>query len=285
MNNELVDIYVKDRPEPISYSMDSHLKIYLDRIKGTLVQQDRDFVMVVDGDEGSGKSTLAFQVGKYIDNDLDLSRIVFTADEFRRAILAAPKGSCVIFDEAFVGLSSRTALSKVNKMLVSLMMQMRQKNLFVILVMPSFFLLDKYAALFRSKVLLHVFENKTRRGYFKLFNKRDKKFLFLTGAKYYSYGKAKTIFKGRFYGKFALGAELEQQYRDKKAQALIDTESERESEDGDKYSAARNNLIRLIHKEFNLDVNNIEALLSKYKVNLKQRMIYRIVAKAVENMA
>jgi len=73
-----------------------------------------------------------------------------------RQFLKTKKGQCIIFDEAFTGLSSRGALSGINKALVGLMMQMRQKNLFVIMVLPTFFMLDKYAAIFRAKALIHV---------------------------------------------------------------------------------------------------------------------------------
>ena len=90
-------------------------------------------------------------------------------------------------------------------------MQIRQKNLFVIMVLPTFFVLDKYVALFRSRALIHVYECKKKRGYFKVYNQKKKKLLYLLGKATYSYSGAKwsikTRFKGRFYGVFALGDE------------------------------------------------------------------------------
>ncbi|HUS50895.1 MAG TPA: Hint domain-containing homing endonuclease, partial [Candidatus Paceibacterota bacterium] len=80
--------------------------------------------------KNSGKTTFALQLGKYIDPTLNLSRIVFAPDDFRQAVLNAKKGQCIIYDEAFTGFSSRASLSPINRVLVSLSMQMRQKNLF-----------------------------------------------------------------------------------------------------------------------------------------------------------
>ena len=46
------------------------------------------------------------------------------------------KGQCIIYDEAFTGYSSRSSLSPINRVLVSLAMQIRQKNLFIIIILP-----------------------------------------------------------------------------------------------------------------------------------------------------
>jgi len=273
--NKVVQIDDPVTKKTIEYSMDITLRKVMDKLKGTLRQQDRDFVLIVDGPEGAGKSTLALQIAKYYDPTLNLDRVVFTAEEFRDAIYNAPKGSAIVFDEAFVGLSSRTALSKINKMLVSLMMQMRQRNLFVVLVMPSFFLLDKYAALFRSRLLINVYELKGKRGYFQVYNRRDKKTLFLTGSKLYTYSKVKTNFRGRFYGKFALGDKYEGIYRKKKEQALIETEKPQQTENN-KFLNQRNALLGLIKQNKFLSAKQMGDFFKKMNFDVGERQIYKI---------
>ena len=124
--------------EPIKFYLDPRLRKDLDKVKLSLEEKDKDFVMCVDGSEGGGKSTMAFSIGKYMDPTLNLDRIVFDAEQFKEAIFKAKKGQCVVFDEAFTGLSSRASLSAVNKALVGLLMQIRQLNLFIIIVLPSF---------------------------------------------------------------------------------------------------------------------------------------------------
>ena len=245
--------FMKKYDKPIQYYMDDRLKEKTDqKVIPALMQRDKDWIEVIDGTEGAGKSWFAFQRAKYIDPTFNLSRVVFTPEEFKNAIFSAKKGQAIVYDEAFTGLSSRASLSPINRYLVSLMMQMRQKNLFVILVLPTFFLLDKYAALFRTRLLTHVYETKSGlRGYFRVYNAQKKKLLFLYGKQTYSYSKnVFTNFKGRFYGVFALGdAEEEEKYRDKKTKALESTETVQMNPGQVKYMNQRNLIMYLYHRD------------------------------------
>lgn len=253
----------------ISYYLEDRLKYNLDKnIIPSLQKKDKDYVLVVDGGEGSGKSTLAIQIGKYVDPTLDLSRIVFDSDSFRKAIFKAKKGQVVIYDEAVTGLSARASLSGINKMLVSLMMQMRQKNLFVIIIIPTFFLLDKYVALYRARCLVHVHESRGNRGYFKIYNSKGKKYLFFTGRQFYSYNKVRCRFRGRFYGKFALGEELEKEYRKIKAKALEATGEIEEDYASKKLREQRNYLLYYLHEYKKLTYQNILEAMEQCKYPL-----------------
>jgi len=269
-------------PEP-SYYIDARLKKSLrDKVYPSLYQKDKDCFLVIDGREGSGKSTLAMQIGKYIDPTLDLSRIVFTPDAFREAIYKAKKGQCVIYDEAFTGFSSRSSLGQINRVLVSLSMQMRQKNLFVIIVLPTIFLLDKYIALFRAKALIHVYESKGVRGYFKLYNFKAKKLLILFGQKTFSYSSkfVRTNFRGRFYGKFALGSEeIEKKYRKKKEKALQEAEKSPMTTAQVRFREQRDILIYLLRKNTKLTFRELENLFADYEFEMNHSQISRICIK------
>ena len=291
-NIEIADEkYFKKYNKPIKYYMDDGLKYQLDNkvIPNLREDKDEDRLLLVDGGEGAGKSTLGFQIGKYIDPTLDLSRVCFNASEFREAILKAKKGQVVIYDEAFTGLSSRSSLSSVNRVLVALMMQMRQQNLCVIVILPTFFLLDKYAAIFRSTVLIHVYRTKGIRGYFKVFNRKLKTLLYLFGSKTYNYSpnigtrrkkKLFTRFKGRFYGIFALGDEdIEKKYRDLKMKALESTEKDPMTSSGVKYREQRDIMLHLLMKELKLSSRKMEEYLSEYDFNISYRQIISICSK------
>ena len=268
---------------PITYYLDDRLKKNLDdKVIPALKKKDKDRVLVVDGAEGAGKTTLAFQIGKYVDNSLNLSRVVFNAEDFRQAIFKANKGECIIYDEAFTGLSSRASLSGINKVLISLMMQMRQKNLFVIIVLPTIFLLYKYVALFRTVALIHVYEVKGIRGYFKVYSRKAKKLLYLFGKQTYSYNHKKiyTRFRGRFYGVFALGDDkVEKTYRDKKARALQETKSSPMSAGQVKYKEQRDICMFLLRKKLGLTYQKMENFLRDYGVELDFRQIRNICVK------
>jgi hypothetical protein len=280
-------IQTKNPNEPITFYMNDRLNNVLEKkLIPDLKNKDKDAVIVIDGGEGAGKSTLAFQIGKKVDQTLDLNRVTFNAEEFRAAILKAKKGQCVIYDEAFTGLSSRAALSGVNRVLVSLMMQMRQKNLFVIVVLPTFFLLEKYVALFRTRILIHVYENKGIRGYFRIYNRKKKKNLYLMGKQSLSYSGKKwkipvfTKFKGRFYGVFALGdKKVEEEYRRKKGKALEATEHDPMSAGQIKYREQRDICIYVLRKKLDLTYEQLSNLVGDYDLELSRPQIANICAK------
>ena len=96
------------------------------------------------------------------------------------------------------------------------MMQMRQKNLFVIIILPSVFEFNKYAVLSRARSFFHAYENKSKMGYWFGLNRKDLRQLYLKGKKTHSY-TVRSRFKGRFYGKYTVN---DKEYRDKKEKAL-----------------------------------------------------------------
>ena len=280
--NESVEIIDPETGEVINYSMASRLKHTLDeKIIPSLHKQDKDCVLVVDGKEGSGKSTLAFQIAKYVDNSFNVKRIVFSPDDFREAILRAKKGEAIVYDEAFTGFSSRSSLSPVNRVLVSLSMQMRQKNLFILIVLPTIFLLDKYMAIFRTKALIHVFESRGRRGYFRVYNSAKKKYLILMGQKTMTY-KVKglyTRFKGRFYGKFALGSDQLAEYLKNKEKALADSEKTSMTSAQVRFKEQRDLLVWLFRKYTKLTYKEMAEILFGYDFNMSFQQISKICSK------
>lgn len=284
-NSNVVSIYDKKQDIIIKYYLDPRLKRSMDeKIIPDLQKKDKDCFLAVDGNEGAGKSTLALQIAKYVDPTFNLSRVVFDAETFREAIYKAKKGQAIVFDEAFTGLSSRASLSGINRALISLMMQMRQKNLFVIMVLPTFFLLDKYAAIFRSRALIHVYESSGRRGYFKLYNQKLKKNLYLLGKATYSYSGAKwkvnTSYKGRFYGVFALGDDkIDKKYRAKKAKALEMTEKTPMSAGQVKYKEQRDIALYLFRKQTDMTYEQMSNFFADYDFDISIAQIGHVCAK------
>ena len=265
----------------VSYYLERWLKDKLDeRVIPDLHKKDKDCIIAIDGKEGTGKSTLGMQLCKYVDNSFNLKRVVFTPEEFRQAIYDAKKGQAVMFDEAFTGFSSRSALSGINRTLVSLMMQVRQKNLFVVIILPTFFLLDKYIAIFRTRVLIHTYECRGIRGYFKIFSSKKKRMLILNKeSRTYSYG-IKTKKRGRFYGVFALGdKDEEKKYRDKKLKALELTEKDPINTSSIKFKEQRNLLIYILKKHTKLSNRKLENFLNEYDFDISYEQIRVICSK------
>ena len=191
-----------------------------------VIKKDWDMMFLVDGGERAGKSTLAIQCAVMCDPTFKIDRVVFTPNAFRSAIMSAEKYQAVVYDEAFTGLNSRAAMTLVNRTLVSMLAEIGQKNLFVFVVMPTFFDLDKYAALWRSRALLHVYTGDDfERGFFAFYNVDKKKELYILGKKFYSYLMPKPNFIGRFTSFFPID---EAAYRQKKRDSLMNREKNTE---------------------------------------------------------
>lgn len=209
--------------ETFNFYMDGNLKSNLKMAK-SVIKKDWDMVFVIDGSEGSGKSVLAMQSAKFCDPTFSVERVAFTANEFREAVINAAQYQAVVFDEAYRGLNSRAAMSMVNRILIQMLAEIRQKNLFVFVVMPCFFDLDKYVALWRSRALVHVYVGDNfERGFFLFFNQERKKQLYINGKKFYTYSKPKANFFGRFTNHYPID---EQDYRKKKKDSLTNSEGQ-----------------------------------------------------------
>lgn len=277
-------VHIKDpnTENEVSYYLEGWVrKRFDDKVIPDLYKKDKDCVIAIDGGEGTGKSTLALQWCKYVDKSFNLDNVVFTPEEFESAINNAKQGQAILFDEAFTGFSSRNAISSVNKKLVSLMMQVRQKNLFIVFVLPTFFLLDKYISMFRTRVLVHVYENKGQRGYFKVYSSKNKKRLLMDkAAKIYSYGVS-TKKKGRFYGVFPL--EDESAYRKKKLEALKDREKDSKKDMSSKYMQERDFLLCLLKNNLELSYRQMEEWLKEKGFELSYRQIATICKNIEKN--
>jgi len=101
-----------------------------------------DFVIVVDGREGSGKSTLALQMKAIYDGQYSLDNVLFDATGMIQTMRFAPRGSCVVVDEAIISLYKREALKDFQMTLVKAFSIVRARSLFFILVLPNFNDLD-----------------------------------------------------------------------------------------------------------------------------------------------
>lgn len=197
--------------------MDGYLKKNLDECK-KIIKDDWDMVFAVDGYEGTGKSVLAQQCAKFVDESFNIDRICFTPKHFVEAINKSEKYQAIVYDEAYGGMSSRAAMSEVNRSLMSVLAEIRQKNLFVFIVLPCFFELDKYAAVWRSRALIHVYTAEGfQRGRFSFYNQDRKKNLYVLGKKFFSYYKPSPNFFGRFTAGYTVP---EEEYRKKKLEAL-----------------------------------------------------------------
>ncbi|KKN27598.1 hypothetical protein LCGC14_0862850 [marine sediment metagenome] len=218
---------------------------------------DQDRLYVITGREGVGKSTFCMQLAYVVDPNLCLNNIVFTPKQFEDRIRNAKKFEAIIYDEGFSGLSSKGSISKQNKQLVRLLMECRQRNLFIFIVLPSFFLLEKYIAIFRSTALFNVLASKRnfKLRYYKVYNYQQKKLLYIKGKTMMDYSKPKISKSYRFYKKLPPGIS-DEGYRHKKLMSFRNNDGETTEES--KHLKQRAVLSKLLKEKF--DFNYVEQM-------------------------
>ena len=279
-----------------TYHINDGLKAKWDKIKdGKLKKMDNDKVYIVDGRERTGKSTFAIQQACYIDPTLvyDISRICFSADEFLEAIKKTDSTDkitkCVVFDEAFRGLSSRGAMSKVNKKIITALMEVGQKNLVIFIVMPSFFMLDLYAAMLRSNALFHIaLDKRSKKRAFYIYPYKKKGLLYQNGVRKGWNYDIKTKNKGFFYDNFPKKAEDEvvkaffAAYLRKKRKSLVESETEGiEEQEDSKHEQQKNLMIYDMYEKEGLSTVKIAKKLTEAGIPISQRTIWNIINKVM----
>ena len=200
----------------LGYYTDKGLQKALDGVKANL-KEDDDIFHIVQGQEGAGKSLFALQMAFYVDNSFTLDRVCFNPEQFIKAVLNAKPGQAVVFDEAY-GLSWRKNSTKESNNLHELITLMRQRNLYVIVVLPRWGELSSDIAVDRSNGLFHIYRKGNIRGSWCCWGRNGK-------AKMHPLVKRKkTINVGvrpMLWGKFCHQYPIdEKEYRKKKRQAF-----------------------------------------------------------------
>ena len=268
-----------------TFYIDGRLKRQLDsKIIPDLKKRDKDCVFIIEGKERTGKTKfsdiLAAYVASKLGTEYNLSNMCMSPQEFRNKIMSSKKGQPVIYDEAHRGMASARALSEINNILKDLMMEMGQKNLFVLINLPTFFLLDKYAALFRARGVFHIYERKGKRGYWVFFNEKKKLILYMKGKKEFNYNCMRwPRFRGRFYNQYAVD---EQEYRKKKALSFKQRPRITRAE---AYKAQRDSLFWYMNKKLDINQTKIAEISEEMNIVIKRNTISEIIAEMDRELA
>jgi len=147
-----------------------------------------DYVVLVDGVEGSGKSGFAITCAYYLDRTFNHERIVFTPEQFIKAVDNSKPGQAIVWDEFVLGGLSDDALKQIQTTIIKKMVTIRKKRLYIFLVIPYIFMLRPYFAVGRTRLLVHTYSpDGLARGHFKLYSYDRKKDLYFRGKKFYDY--------------------------------------------------------------------------------------------------
>jgi hypothetical protein len=180
------------------YYLDDTLVPNLDFLK-KMVENKWDGVFLIVGSVGSGKTTMSHAICHYLDKTFNIDRVVFSGEELMRQIDIANVGDAICFDEAVLSMSSQDFASELQKVLIKKFTLIRSKRLYILLIIPNFYLLRKWFAIDRTKFMINTYSpDGISRGYFKFYSWNRKKDLFLKGYKYLDMNCVNPNFKGRF---------------------------------------------------------------------------------------
>ncbi len=204
--NEASDDWIvleKYSKDPESFYFDGETFQALQDIRKTMRKRSIDFHMAISGYPGSGKSKLASQTATILDPSFDENRMHQTTESFIKAVEAETEPlKCHVLDEAWDGLSSSAVRKEIGKLFVNLLNVVRQKRLYIIIVLPDFFELSKHIAIFRTRWLFHCYgENFGDVGSFAGFGIQAKKMLYIKGKPFLNYNAHPYDVCGRFVEK------------------------------------------------------------------------------------
>jgi len=134
---------------------DLKLYLYLFKIYERAKYDNYDAIIVVDGNEGDGKSTQGIQIASILDPEFNIDRVNLNPEGFMDDLKVLGKAMATQYDEASTGLFSREAMSKLSTTLIKMFTLIRSKNLFIVLCIPDFYIIDKYLRNVRIHCLIH----------------------------------------------------------------------------------------------------------------------------------
>lgn len=156
------------------FKHDTRIVSFLHNIHNHL-KNDYDFLLVIVGDTGTGKSMFALQLLEawyklILQESFDEKRISQVNTSFVswvKKFQDLREFDMNIYDEGSTSLDSKDAMSKLSKDLTKLFNVFRAKRFFSVIILPSFFNLNKYFREQRIRGLVHV----PKRGRYRLFSK------------------------------------------------------------------------------------------------------------------
>ena len=246
--------------------IDGYLKNALDQIKEA-VKKKWDGLFYVGGYEGDGKSLFAEQCAAYYDKGYNIDRCVFTPQQFMEAVDEAEPFEAIVYDEAQDAMES-TNKDKTARMIKSKLTRIRKKQLFIFIVAPDFWRINKYLFIHRSRAFIRIYSNELERGYFEYYNRERKHQLKIRGQK-----NEQLIVPPNFRGRFTNWRVLnEEEYEAKKDAATREVQEDTSKEEK-KYNEV---LERIINSENLTRAEQAELL------GMSARNVRRIVEKTKE---
>ena len=220
--------------------------------KDAVLKKGWDYVAIVSGIPGVGKSTFAQALAKFLDPNFESKQICFTAKEFKDKTSVGEKGQAFILDESFADMNANLSKNPEFIALINHLQLIRQRNLFLILVLPDFFSLAKNIAIFRSSHLFVPYSVDYKRGDVAVFDREAKRELYIKGKIFINYQASPPNFRTDYQGHWYIDM---QDYLERKEAHL-----QKLSEFKEKYTKGghqRDIITFILHRETGLTLKQI----------------------------
>jgi len=224
------------------FYIDGYLKTNLDYVKSKVLNNNDMMVCIIDGRPGAGKSTIAAQAAYYLsDGKFTKDYQSFTSEQTVEIMNRMQPGDAIVIDESFDQINRRQSMSSANMILLSLLQRMRSKRVFIFILLPYIYDLDKNVILGLSDTFIHCYRQPFGpRGQFTVYDGEAIKKLWLYGRQSYSYDEriSKPNFRGKFTKFFPFSYD---EYEEKKQKSM--EEMVKRKPENQKYKNQRNVLV------------------------------------------
>jgi len=162
------------------YYLDKGLKNKIDLMLERTRKSNTDTLLIIDGEEGLGKSNMAVGIGYYVAYEMarpfTLANIFFDGDKMIEFAVKNEE-QVIIWDEAVLSGMASEWRTKVQRLLLKMLMIARKKKHFFIFNIPRVFKLNE-TIIERAIGLVHVYaRGQTQIGHFVYFKKDGKETL------------------------------------------------------------------------------------------------------------
>lgn len=186
------------------------------------VRRDFDGVIYLGGYEGNGKSTFAMQCAAAVDPTFCLDRVCFDMKEFETRIRESSPGQAIVLDESWKDVNSGARHAASAQRFIRLLTENRKKRLFIFVVAATFFDINKYLLIHRSRAYIEIYTKGLDRGYFSFYDRERKKDLYIRGKRDWNMGLVPPTFRGCFQNWLPFSKEEYEAKKDKAINALND---------------------------------------------------------------
>lgn len=141
----------------------------LNKIVKRLWLKDLNYIVGIIGSYGSGKTCAGLWVCKEVDPTFNISRVVYSAEEFLKLLLdegekKLEKGSAILYEEASVSVRNRLWYTKTNLAISAAVDTIRDRNFLLVFTMPFKKNIDKNIRSGFHAVIRMVGEPDRKRG-------------------------------------------------------------------------------------------------------------------------